>query len=192
MERDGIFKAKKDSAKADKGMMLQQVQREEEPEGMYYQGCSIDRTKDKDTIEETRVVISAMFAGGMGIGSEIVKVIEVEELEITEMTGMREKIETTGTTCISIGPQRERDMTQAAISRRGQCFMMKVSDTPEENPRFPTKVGGKEIDFLIDSGAIIPAVRNKQGPSNGETVATVALDGILIHEELSEPLPVSV
>ncbi|KAJ1088246.1 hypothetical protein NDU88_001404 [Pleurodeles waltl] len=39
MERDGIFKVKKDSAKTDKGMMLQQVQQEEEPEGMYYQGA---------------------------------------------------------------------------------------------------------------------------------------------------------
>ncbi|KAJ1133308.1 hypothetical protein NDU88_011604 [Pleurodeles waltl] len=39
MERDGIFKVKKGSAKTDKGMMLPQVQQEEEPEGMYYQGA---------------------------------------------------------------------------------------------------------------------------------------------------------
>ncbi|KAJ1171988.1 hypothetical protein NDU88_003845 [Pleurodeles waltl] len=70
--------------------------------------------------------------------------------------------------------------------------MMKVSDTPEENPMFPIKVGGKEIDFLIDSGATISAVRNKLGPSSGKTVTTVAVNGMLMHEELSEPLPVSV
>ncbi|KAJ1181822.1 hypothetical protein NDU88_007021 [Pleurodeles waltl] len=86
----------------------------------------------------------------------------------------------------------EIEMTQTTENRQAQCFMMKVSETLEEIPMFLIKVGGKEIDFLIDSGATISAVRNKLGPSSGKTVTTVAVNGMLIHEELSEPLPVSV
>lgn len=82
-------------------------------------------------------------------------------------------------------------MGQTAATR-AQCFMMKVSETPEENPMFQIKVGDKEIDFLIDSGATLSAVRNKLGPGSGETVTTIAVNGMMMHEELSEPLPVSV
>ncbi|XP_078529919.1 uncharacterized protein LOC144810565 [Lissotriton helveticus] len=82
-------------------------------------------------------------------------------------------------------------MGQTAATR-AQCFMMKVSETPEENPMFQIKIGDKEIDFLIDSGATLSAVRNKLGPGSGETVTTIAVNGMMMHEELSEPLPVSV
>ncbi|KAJ1163895.1 hypothetical protein NDU88_004347 [Pleurodeles waltl] len=95
MERDGVFKVKKDSDKTDKGMMLQQVQQEEEPEGMYYQGARHRHDEGQGYQRRDKGSVQCYVCQRYGTGAEIVKGIEVEEIEMTEMTVMREKIETT-------------------------------------------------------------------------------------------------
>uniref|UniRef100_A0A3B4VNR6 ribonuclease H n=1 Tax=Seriola dumerili TaxID=41447 RepID=A0A3B4VNR6_SERDU len=67
-----------------------------------------------------------------------------------------------------------------------------VSNTPVQLPKFNLKVAGKQIPFLIDTGATISCLRRRDlnCPLSTESVQSVGIGGVPQREPLSQPLTV--